>query len=253
MVFWRKKNTDDSVYEHYLVGDYDKRSPLRDGNRALDYLVHNYRGSYRQQVRVLVDNLPVYGDLLYRVAAREAAFLSKIKEEGVDETTLYNLLLSIFDFILIIYFDEVFQFLDHDKEVTSLLTDALLFQVSGQEASNAKEENILDENSHNIRGIQKFLLIKQMKRKHSINPPGDTAAWLLGEEATNILGDPGFVAMTPVAGHSLLLRYDAKATIRLLLYNEMPDMAKRIKLEEDFWESLNNLANKIKEIWRNAE
>jgi hypothetical protein len=246
MAFLHKKNTDDSVYEHYLIGDYDKHSPLRDGNRALDYLVHNYRGGYRQQARVLVDNLPVYGDLLYRVAAREAAFLSRIKEEGVNEATLYNLSLSIFDFILIIYFDEVFQFLDRNKEVSSLLTDALLFQVSGQEASTAKEEDIFDENSHNIRGIQKFLLIKQMKINQSINPPGDATAWLLGVEAACILGGPELAVMIPVGGHCLLLRYDATATIRLLIYDEKPDMTKRIKLEEDFTKSLNNLANKIK-------
>jgi hypothetical protein len=246
MAFWRKKITDSSEYKYYLIGGYDKRSPLRDGNLALDYLAHNYSSGYRQKERGLVYDLPMYGDLLYRLATREAAFLSKIWNEAVDEAILYKLSLSMFDFILTIYFDEVFKFLDSNKEASSLLTDALLFQVTGQEGSTAKEDDIHYRNSHNIRGIQKFLLIKQMKVSQSINPPGDTTTWLLGVEAGCILGGQILAVMVVVGGHSLLLGYDAKATMRLLLYNEKPDMAKRIRLEEDYAKDLRNLTKKIR-------
>ncbi len=143
MTLYRTKTTDDAAYEQYLRGNSDKRSSLRDGNQALNRLLNNYTGRHPRYVHRLGSDLPIYGALLYGVAAREAVFFSQTKDEFVDAATQYGLSLSIFDFILFSYFSEVFQSLDHDKEAPSLLTDALLFQVSGQEASSIKEEDML--------------------------------------------------------------------------------------------------------------
>jgi len=181
----------EAAYERYLRGDSGKRSSLRDRNRALDRLLNDYVGRHPHHVRCLGSDLPVYGDLLYGIAAKETFLFLQTRNIVVEETVEYALSLSIFDFVLRAYCAEVFQFLDHDKEASLLLTDALLFQVSGQEVSAVKEGDILGGRSHKIRGIHKFFLIKQMKRSRSFNPQGDLGSWLLGVEIARILSGAG--------------------------------------------------------------
>jgi hypothetical protein len=244
MTLWCKKTTDEAAYEQYLRGDSGKRSSLRDRNRALDRLLNDYVGRHPHHVRCLGNDLPVYGDLLYGIAAKETFLFLQTRNIVVEETVEYALSLSIFDFVLRAYCAEVFQFLDHDKEASLLLTDALLFQVSGQEVSAVKEGDILGGRSHKIRGIHKFFLIKQMKRSRSFNPQGDLGSWLLGVEIARILsGGPDLSMELQIAARSPLVRYDASATVKLLLYNEQPSTIKRIKLEEDYEKGLNNLTD----------
>jgi hypothetical protein len=244
MTSWCKKTTDEAVYERYLRGDPNKRSSLRDGNRALDRLLSDYVGRHPHHVRRLGNELPIYGDLLYGITAKETVLLLQTWDAVVEEAVQYELSLSIFDFILRVYCEEVFQFLDHDKQAPLLLTDALLFQVSGQDASSVEEGDILGGRSHKIRGIQKFLLIEQMKRSKSFNPKGDAGSWLLGVETARILcGGPDLSVELQIAARSHLVRYDASAAVKLMLYNEQPSTIKRIKLEEDYEKDLNNLAN----------
>ena len=237
----------EAAYERYLRGDSNKRSFLRDGNRALDRLLSDYVGRHPHHVRRLGNDLPIYGDLLYGITAKETVLLLQTRNIVVEEAIQYELSLSIFDFILRAYCAEVFQFLDHDKQASFLLTDALLFQVSGQDASTVKEGDILGGRSHKIRGIQKFFLIKQMKRSQTFNPQGDAGSWLLGVETARILcGGPDLSVELQIAARSPLVRYDASATVKLLLYNEQPSAIKRIKLEEDYENGLNNLADTAK-------
>jgi hypothetical protein len=234
----------EAAYERYLRGDSNKRSSLRYGNRVLDRLLNDYVGRHPHHVRCLANDLPIYGDLLYGIAVKEATLFLQKRDMVVEEAIEYGLSLSIFDFVLRAYCAEVFQFLDHDKQASLLLADALLFQVSGQDASTVKEGDILGGRSHNIRGIQKFFLIKQMKRSQSFNPQGDLGSWLLGVETARILcGGPDLSVELQIAARSPLVRYDASATVKLLLYNEQPSTIKRIKLEEDYEKGLNNLTD----------
>jgi hypothetical protein len=83
-----------------------------------------------------------------------------------------------------------------------------------------------------------------MKRSQSFNPQGDAGSWLLGVETARILcGGPDLSVELQIAARSPLVRYDASATVKLLLYNEQPSAIKRIKLEEDYENGLNNLAD----------
>jgi hypothetical protein len=248
MTLWCKKTADEAAYEKYLRGDPNKRSPLRDGNRALDRLLSGYAGRHPHHVRRLGYDLPLYGDLLHGITTKETVSFLQTRDEVVEKATQYELYLSIFDFILSVYFEEVFQFLDHDKQAPLLLTDALLFQVSGQDAGIAEEWDILGRRSHKIRGIQKFLLMKQMKTNQSFNPQGNARSWLLGIEVAHILcGGPDHSVESQIAAYSPLVRYDASATVKLLLYNEQPSSIKRIKLEEDYEKNLNGLTDTVKD------
>jgi hypothetical protein len=89
MTLCRKKTADDASYERCLRGNSDKRSSLRDGNRALNRLLNNYTG--RHHIHRWGSDLPIYGDLLYDVAAREAVLFSQIMDQVVDEATRYEL------------------------------------------------------------------------------------------------------------------------------------------------------------------
>jgi hypothetical protein len=242
MTLWHKKTTDDAAYERNLRGDPNKRSSLRDGNRVLDSLLSGYTGRHPHHVRRLGNDLPIYGDLLYGITKKETVSFLGTRDQVVGTDMQHELSLSIFDFILSVYCEDVFQFLDHDKQAPLLLTDALLFQVTGQEAATVKEGDILGGRSHNIRGIRKFLLIKQMKKNQSFNPQGNAWSWLLGVEAAHILcGGPDLSVELQIMARSPLVRYDASATVKLLLYNEQPSAVKRIKLEEDYGKNINNL------------
>jgi hypothetical protein len=150
----------------------------------------------------------------------------------------------MFDFILSVYCDRVFQFLDHDKQAPLLLADALLFQVTGQDASTANEGDILHGRTHTIRGINKFLLLSQIKRKQSFNIQADVWSWLLGVEIARILcGGPDLSVEHQVMARTALIRYDASAVVRLLLHNEPPNITKRTELEKEYEEDLNNFGD----------
>ncbi len=240
-------STDNAAYERYLRGDPGKRSPLRDGNVALDRLLSEYTGRHPHHIRRLGNDLPVYGDLLYEIATKETALLLHTWDEVVAEPVQYGLTLSIFDFILSIYCDGVFQFLDYDKEAPLLFANALLFQVTGQDASTVDEGDILGGRTHTIRGIRKFLLVSQMKRKQPSNAQGDARSWLLGIEVARILcGNPDLSVELQMMSRAILIRYDASAVVRLLLYNEPPNMKKRIELEKEYEKKLNNLNGMVK-------
>jgi len=240
-------SSDAAQYERYLRGDPNKRSALHDGNGALERLLSGYMGSHPNHIRSLADDLPTYGDVLYGIAAKEAVLMMQTADSVGEKATQYELSLSLFDFLLFAYCKEVFQFLDHDKQAALLLTDALLFQVCGQDACAVKEGDILGGRSHTRRGIEKYLLIEQMKKEHSFNPQGDPPTWLLAAEATLILcGGPDLAIECQVAARVPLMRYDASAAIRLLLYNEQPSATKRIVLKDNYEKEINKLADIIK-------
>jgi len=239
-------SNDNTVYERYLRGDSGKRSSLRDGNGALDRLMIDYAGKHPHHIRRLGNDLPVYGDLLYGIATKEAALLLHTWDEGVDESVQYELTLSIFDFILSVYCDGVFQFLDYDKQAPLLLANALLFQVTGKDASIVDEGDILGGRSHTIRGVRKFLLVNQMKRKQSPEMQRDARGWLLGVEIARILcGNPDLSVELQVMARAVLIRHDAAAVVRFLLYNEPPSVKKRIELEKEYEKNINNLSGMV--------
>jgi hypothetical protein len=71
---------------------------------------------------------------------------------------------------------------------------------------------------------------------------------MLGKEIAIILtGGPDIALVVPVSSLSLLIRFDAKAEIRKLLYNEKPDLNKRRNLDKSIANGLADLAKKFKE------
>jgi hypothetical protein len=67
---------------------------------------------------------------------------------------------SIFDVVLTVYFSEAFAF-SNNKEVSSALVDALLFQSIGSEATPVISEEEFLGTTQNCRGIYKFYLGRQ--------------------------------------------------------------------------------------------
>lgn len=215
------------------------KSALRQGNQALDYLIEHYK-PLNSKVKLLVDNLLLVGDCLYALAENLASDLSSLGENKTDADTLTQLNLSVLDLSLLTYFNEVFDFLNHDKEVSSILVDALLFQATGFEATSVTEQDMIDDDTYKARGIQKFLLGRQILK---VNDP---EGWLFGKEIAYILlGGPDISIVVSVATPSLLLRYDAKSIIRKILYNENPSKSERRKLETNLSKSDMELVNKL--------
>jgi hypothetical protein len=240
-------SSDAAQYERYLRGDRQERSVPRDDNRALNRLLGDYVGSHPNHIRSLANDLPIYGDVLYGIATKEAVLLMQTADIFVEEVAQYDLTLSILDFLLFAYCEEVFRFLDHDKKAAFLLTDALLFQICGQETSAIREGDILGGRSHTMRGIKKYLLIEQMKKERSFNSQGDARTRLLSAEAARILcNGPDLAIECQVAARTPLMRYDASAAVRLLLYNEQPNATKRIALQENYEHEINKLADMVK-------
>ncbi|HEX2965464.1 MAG TPA: hypothetical protein VHO84_06745 [Syntrophorhabdaceae bacterium] len=236
-----------AAYEKYLLGDDRTRSPVRPDNRALAGLLTNYTGRHPNHIRRLGNDLPIYGDLLYGIALKETGLILHTWDAIMDESGQYGLSLSVFDFILSIYCDRMFQFLDHDRQAPLLLANALLFQVTGEQPGLATEEDILYMRSHSIRGIQKFLLITQMRRKQTSNVQVDPRSWLLGAETAHILcGGSHHSVEHQVIARTALLRYDASAIIKFLLYNETPNNTERTVLEKQYEEALNNSDTALK-------
>ena len=234
-------SADSTAYERYLRGNSEKQSLLRDGNRALEHLVR-YNGKHPHHIRRLTKDLPAYGDLLHGIALKEAVLIQHTWDKVLEESVQYQLSLSMFDFILSVYCDRVFQFLDYDRQAPLSLANALLFQVTGQDPSTACEEDILRERTHTIRGIHKFLLLGQIKRKLPFSIQADVRSWLLAAEIAQILCEgPDLSVEHQVMARTALIRYDAGAAIRLLLYNEPPDIAKRTELETKYREGLNSI------------
>jgi len=80
----------------------------------------------------------------------------------------------IFDLFLLMYFDEVSEYCGN-KEISSLLVDALLYEATGSEASASNEFEVMFEGTQDSRGIHKFA-VAQEKLAHI----KDVGAWLFG-------------------------------------------------------------------------
>ena len=198
-----------------------KRVSLRPQNRALNYLLNNYQ-PLNTKVKDHIDNLPMLGAaLLELIAKKTATDFRTLKDGSVDKAMLNAMSYSIFDLILTVYFDEIFEFSNHDKELSSLLFDALLFQALGQEPGNITEADMVNHDSYKTRGIQKYLLQKQLMSGNT--KMKDPSGWLLGTEVSCILtGGTDIAVVMPVQATSIPIRQATKACIRHQLYNEKP-------------------------------
>jgi hypothetical protein len=133
--------------------------------------------------------------------------------------------------------------------MSSLLVDALLFQTLGREAGHVTEADLLNHETQNIRGIQKYLIQGQILAKNT--KIKDPKGWLLGKEIACILtGGPAISMVMPISIYSIITRNKAKAIIRSLLYNESIDKTKMEKLSHDIgvkMRELDGLCSNMKE------
>ena len=146
---------------------------LRPGNAALSDLICHY--SLDAKGQHIVDSLPNFAGELYRDAQQEARKIlnagtrnspmgigrriaAAISGPSAKERALAN---SLFDLQLAVFFEELTEYLG-DNAITSLLTDALLYQATGFEPDSATEEQILYYGTHNTRGIEKFQIARKL-------------------------------------------------------------------------------------------
>lgn len=205
---------------------------LRQGNKALDYLVTRYQ-PMDGKLRTLIDLFPKFGDGLYldaqaaardllhnntpnplmRVARRLAALGSSSR--STREIALAN---SIFDLQLTVFFTKVSKFVG-DNEIASLLVDALVYQATGCEARSPSQDELLSLGTQDARGIHKFQLA------HKIMPHiGDIEAWMFGKEFGAIVYEsPMDIAyILSVSPFTLVARVRARWHIKYLLYGTPP-------------------------------
>ena len=228
-------------------------SKTRSGNRALEYLFDHYQ-PLDAKLTHLVNTLPAIGNQLYGYAQKQA--------QGLSQTFRPNLLarlftaltktssnrrqlieLCIFDLELCTYFEEVFSYCS-DKELTSLLVDSLLYQATGYEASSPTQSEIIDEGTHNARGVHKYLLARQ-QFKHI----GDIQAWVFGKEVGAIHGNPKDIAtILGASTFSFAARIYAKNVCAFSLYGSLPTEAEQKSFQarlEEMNKQLIEMINKI--------
>jgi len=221
---------------------------FREGNRSLDYLITNYQ-PLDPKVAALVELIPKVAEELYSQARKNATLdcftgttnpvSSVIRMLGGASSDRQTLLIQcIFDLILTVYFQEVYEYCA-DKEVASLLTDSLLYQATGLKPSSPTELQIREEGTHTIRGIHKFALAdKQMSHI------GDIVAWIFGKEIAALQGTTRDMAIIlSVAPISVMLRAHAKWAIRYFLYGTLPTKADERNLDEIIAEMQKDVRN----------
>jgi hypothetical protein len=229
---------------------------LRQGNVALTYLVSQYPADAK--VRKLIEALPSFGAALYRDAQEEARKMliagcenrltrivtriaAAISGNSTKETGLAN---SLFDLESAVFFREVTEYIG-DNTIASLLTDALLYQVTGFEAASPTEEQVLYGGTHNVRGIQKFQIAGKLMPRIA-----DIEGWTFGSEYSAIIsGRPkDFSNVIKGAFLSLPRRARVRAHVRYLLYGTTPTKAEQEAMEQwlkDGIEILKKLSSQV--------
>ncbi len=229
---------------------------VRDGNEALDDLLANYQ-PMNAEVKFLVDSLPEFAEQLFELARGAAknlhaslapnAFSRMLRARSsiyARPTSKRGLLaLSIFDLMLVTYFNEILIYCG-DKEISSLLVEALLYEATGFETSAPRDDDILLSDTHKLRGIYKYLLAEQRK-KHI-----DTAGRLFGKEAAAI-ERRSFGTLVAVSPFSLSIRRQAQWMIRFLLHGIEPSDEEREALDKMISDSYGRQAGLINLLRKN--
>jgi hypothetical protein len=225
---------------------------FRLGNRPLDFLTAN-RQPLDRRVAFLVELIPKLSDELLSQARKDAMldcftgatngvsnFFRIVGGAFSGRQTL--LAQCIFDLVLTVYFYEAYEYCG-DREVASLLSDALLYQATGCEPSSPTESQIREGGTHGTRGICKFALA----RKQMGHIP-DITAWIFGREVAELQGRPRQIGIiVSIAPVSLVLRTHAKWTIHRFLYGTQPTEADMQQLNQDVAKMGENAFNMFKQ------
>lgn len=212
---------------------------VRDGNEALDDLLANYQ-PLNAEVKFLVNSLPEFAERLFELARGAAKSLHASLAPNAfsrmlrARSSIYArprskqrlLALSIFDLMLATYFEEILIYCG-DKEISSLLVEALLYEATGYETSAPRDDDTLPFETHETRGIYKYFLERQ-KNKHIT----DTAGRLFGKEVAAIESRGSFGTMVAVSPFSLSIRRQTQWMIRFLLHGIEPSDEERDALNK---------------------
>jgi hypothetical protein len=221
--------------------------PLRVGNRALDYLLSRFQ-PHGASTKAAIDALPRIATVLFGdaqddarrllsnapelVSDRRVSVMRAVKSiggwlSGATHRKEQALAESIFDLQLTSVFTELCTYVDN-KEIASLLVDALVFQATGKEAGCPRQDELLL-STQNVRGIGKFTLAHQ-KTPHI----GDIEAWTFGKEFGAIVFDSpmDIINIIAVSSFSLIYRVRAQWSVKFLLYGTRPTEADKSALDE---------------------
>jgi hypothetical protein len=227
-----------------------KTSSLRSGNQALDYLTSHFQ-PFDAKLGSLVDNMPGLADTLLAYSKEAARFFPRLTDKQCSDQTIDQLCFSAFDLTLVTCFNEILEYLNRNIEMSSVYTEALLFQATGFEPSSVDEQQERDDLTHNARGIQKYALERKLLKGHGII--NDPEGWLLGTEVACILtGGPDFSIVVGAQNRASLLRYETRCAVRALLYREAPSASDRAKFLSGLSEQSQQLLQRLRGMGRNA-
>jgi hypothetical protein len=202
----------------------------------LEWLTGTRRGASNKTAH-LAESLPTFARNLYREAEsfcqqfEEIFIQGPFVSNGVESTysapemSRHTLLKNcIFDLVSLAYFDEVFSSLQ-DKEDASVLTVALTYEATGEEATSPTEDQVQDLGTEECRGIRKYW--KASKEKWAIQ---DRVGWLFGREVSAIFSSTAkdIAIIVPAATRSIDVRVRARWAVRYLL-NGTPPTADEIR------------------------
>jgi len=206
---------------------------MRTGNRALTYLLAKHQPFDAKTQKAADSIAAIAKDFLF--LANESAkplvqphtegFFQKLLKRGAMTKALAQ---SIMDLQLTVAFNE-FQNFVGDAAIASLLTDAVLFEAIGQEATSPTETDMLVGSTKDVRGIHKFMLAYK-KYPHI----GDTDAWAFGKEYAHIVSGCALdiAHIASVASVTISIRVHAKWAMRLVLAGTPPTDEERKNLDK---------------------
>lgn len=206
---------------------------LRPGNQPLEMLAASCT-SGDKRLADLSNRLPDAASLLFEFARREAKGLylmlacrgitgrfralrasSPVGQPG----KLKELVLSVLDLALVLYFGEVQEYCE-DKAAASFLTDALLFQAVGALPDTPPYDDLAfrETQTYRLRGLPKY----GAAGAHFVHTE-DPAGWLFGREVSEIItGRHDIAILTPAELYSLPVRAKARVVVKFTLYGTAP-------------------------------
>jgi hypothetical protein len=198
---------------------------FRFGNRALEFVFARCDTAGEPISAVLKSLLPIARNLSSLV---NGAAKKLVRENLVDgNISLSDLADCVTDLALTVYLEEAVDYL-RDKEIASVFTDALLFEITGKESTSPDEMDFLIGETHTKRGVHKHQLAAQ-RMPHI----PDASAWLFGSEAAALQGQFRNIGITlSLRSFTVMLRAFVRSDIQLTLRGIPPNPIALRELEK---------------------
>jgi hypothetical protein len=219
---------------------------LKPNNNSLTYFLKTFQNLSKEEKKV-TELIPYITKSFEEIIQNEVSFFIKPSIKLFKRRKNYRLCNSFFDNILAASFNEFAKYLHNDYEKTSLIIDSILFQFNGTHTSTPEENDFINRNTQNFRGIAKYASNNKRLKENTMIP--DPTDWLIGVEVSTILtGNADIRYVVSASTKSKIANYDSIVILRELFYDEKPNAKKRDEFIQMLNENLRAMTEKISSI-----